>query len=455
VYAYIDFTRDLLPLPRVVLKDYTLKKDSLKAVIPDQQDSSSAAKKAKLDEPSKEDAVVEVESNNADDQLVASYQEICESLQQPGYEIISAPDQVDPEEQTVSIQDENGISMCPLGFMEATLALPTEIYEHLYISVALPNNYGQVDEVPPLPLFSSSPPLEVATLSNNEKEGPSASSPSSPLSVTLFQLNCEYPNCSFVACCRLLASIPTSNITMKRKCTYTLMSLSNHHLKIHSGVQLIEQDGQEYFECPTCVFVAVVSTTDEKSSLSTTLVPLADTQKISRRSAFVKLTCHYTRHLEQNIARAKSSLDPSVYHMLSQFLDNKKKRRLYRVKDKKAVVNKKRSLNPSESVGQDETNPQVNSQAPPSTEDFLDTTATHNDNALLLNHEDVPVPGVKQEVHFIVEDEDNNEDVQYWESDAESDEEETCPLGVPDRMVAEGMVTEGMVRKEWSRVGMV
>jgi hypothetical protein len=213
---------------------------------------------------------------------------------------------------------------------------------------------------------------------------------------------------------------------MKRKCTYTLMSLSNHHLKIHSGVQLIEQDGQEYFECPTCVFVAVVSTTDEKSSLSTS-VPLADIHKISRRSAFVKLTRHYTRHLEQNIATAKSSLDPSVYHMLSQYLFNKK-RRLHGVKDNKAVVNKKGSLNPSESEGQDETDPQVNSQAPPSTEDFLDTTATHNDNALLLNHEDVPVPGVKQEVHFIVEDEDNNEDVQYWESDAESDEEETCPL---------------------------
>jgi uncharacterized C2H2 Zn-finger protein len=299
--------------------------------------------------------------------------------------------------------------------------VPVEVKEEVHFIIEDEDNGDQQEtcprestaEVPPLPSFSSSPPSEV-TLSNNEKEGPSATSSPSPLSETPLKLNCEYPNCSFVACC---ASIRTSNRRISRQRSNTLKSLSNHHLRIHSGVQLIEQDGQEYFKCPTCVFVAVVSTTEETSSLSSS-APLADIHKISRRRAYEKLMRHYTRHLEQNIAGAKTSLHPPVCYMLSQSQDN--------LKDNKVVVNKKGSLNPSESVGQDETDPQVNSQAPPSTEDFLDTTATHDTS--LLKREDVPVPGVKEEVHFIIEDEDNNEEVQYWDSDAESDEEETCPL---------------------------
>jgi hypothetical protein len=65
--------------------------------------------------------------------------------------------------------------------------------------------------------------------------------------------------------------------------------------------------------------------------------------------------------------------------------------------------------------------------APAPTEDSLDTNATHDTS--FLNREDVPVPDVKEEVHFRIEHElNNNEEVQYWESDAESDQEETCQL---------------------------
>jgi hypothetical protein len=309
VYAYIDFARDFIPVPRVVLKDCNLEKGSPKEVLHDQQDSSSAAKKAKLGEE-------EREASSA------------------------------PGDPTVSKPVENVVSNCPLDLMEAPLALP---------------NNGQVEEVPTLPSFSSEPPLQ-ASVSNKEKEGPSsASSPSSP--------------------------------SFRRMLT---RSMRKHLFGAKDKVVVTKNESQQAKRKPKKTDAEVNSPAPAEDILDATAT-------------------HETSLLNRE--------DVPVVPVVKEEVD-------FIEEDEDSSEELKNRDPDAESDEEDTWHLESTAEVPPlpssSSSSKPDSTATFDTS--FIKREDVPVvPVVKQEVHFIVEEEDNNEDVQYWEWEAESYEEETTP----------------------------